>query len=114
MKPFAGFEAKILTAFTAAVLVVAGLTAANWTLQRNASEAAVWVDHTREVLDYLVEPAFASTFTVLPENLSKAFLLSTVATMFRGFHLQAFHARELRLRISRIGRRKLRQLRQLV
>src|SRR3990172_755595 len=44
----------------------------------------------REVLDYLVEPAFASTFTVLPENLSKAFLLSTVATMFRGFRLQAF------------------------
>jgi len=44
----------------------------------------------REVLDYLVEPAFASTFTVLPERLSKAFLLSTVATMFRGFRLQAF------------------------
>jgi len=44
----------------------------------------------REVLDYLVEPAFASTFTVLPENLSKAFLLSTVATMSRGFRLQAF------------------------
>ncbi|HLA18421.1 MAG TPA: FAD-dependent oxidoreductase, partial [Dehalococcoidia bacterium] len=44
----------------------------------------------REVLDHLVEPAFASTFTVLPENLSKAFLLSTVATMFRGFRLQAF------------------------
>jgi len=45
----------------------------------------------REVLDYLVEPAFASTFTVLPENLSKAFLLSTVATMFGGFRLQAFN-----------------------
>ena len=44
----------------------------------------------REVLNYLVEPAFASTFTVLPENISKAFLLSTVATMFRGFRLQAF------------------------
>src|SRR3990172_6126514 len=45
----------------------------------------------REVLDYLVEPAFASTFTVLPENLSKAFLLSTVAAMFGGFRLQAFN-----------------------
>jgi oxygen-dependent protoporphyrinogen oxidase len=44
----------------------------------------------REVLDYLVEPAFASTFTVLPEDLSKAFLLSTIATMFHGFRLQAF------------------------
>src|SRR3972149_5061140 len=43
-----------------------------------------------EVLDYLVEPAFASTFTVLPENLSKAFLLTTVSTMFAGFRLQAF------------------------
>jgi len=44
----------------------------------------------QEVLDYLVDPAFASTFTVLPENLSKAFLLVTIATMLRGFRLQAF------------------------
>lgn len=43
-----------------------------------------------EVLDYLVEPAFASTFTVLPEKMSKAFMLSTVATMFRGFRLLSF------------------------
>jgi oxygen-dependent protoporphyrinogen oxidase len=44
----------------------------------------------QEVLDYLVDPAFASTFTALPENLSKAFLLVTIATMLRGFRLQAF------------------------
>jgi oxygen-dependent protoporphyrinogen oxidase len=42
------------------------------------------------VLDYLVDPAFASTFTVLPENLSKAFLLVTIATMLGGFRLEAF------------------------
>jgi len=44
----------------------------------------------QEVLDYLVDPAFASTFTVLPENLSKAFLLVTIATMLGGFRLQSF------------------------
>ncbi len=43
-----------------------------------------------EVLDYMIEPAFASTFTVLPENMSKAFLLSTLAYMFRGFRLLSF------------------------
>ena len=44
----------------------------------------------REVLDYMIEPAFASTFTVLPEKMSKAFLLTTIAYMFRGFRLLAF------------------------
>ncbi|MBI4517775.1 MAG: FAD-dependent oxidoreductase [Deltaproteobacteria bacterium] len=44
-----------------------------------------------EVLDYLIEPAFASTFTVLPENLSKAFLLAALKLFLGGFHLQAFH-----------------------
>jgi oxygen-dependent protoporphyrinogen oxidase len=43
-----------------------------------------------EVLDYLVEPAFASTFTVLPEAMSRAFLLSTIATLLRGFRLLSF------------------------
>jgi oxygen-dependent protoporphyrinogen oxidase len=43
-----------------------------------------------EVVDYLVEPAFAGTFTVLPENMSRAFLLSTIATLFRGFRLLSF------------------------
>ncbi len=43
-----------------------------------------------EVLDYLIEPAFASTFTVLPEELSKAFMLATVKLLVSGFHLRAF------------------------
>src|SRR3989304_4933855 len=42
---------------------------------RDSEDAASYVRRQfgREVLDHLVEPAFASTFTVLPENLSKAF-----------------------------------------
>jgi oxygen-dependent protoporphyrinogen oxidase len=44
----------------------------------------------REVLDYLIEPPFASTFTVLPENLSRAFVLATINYMFSGFRLSAF------------------------
>jgi hypothetical protein len=42
------------------------------------------------VLDYLIEPPFASTFTVLPENLSRAFVLATIHYMFSGFRLHAF------------------------
>jgi oxygen-dependent protoporphyrinogen oxidase len=45
----------------------------------------------REVLDYLIEPPFASTFTVLPEDLSRAFVLATIHYMFSGFRLSAFH-----------------------
>ena len=44
----------------------------------------------REVLDYIIEPPFASTFTVLPEHLSRAFVLATVQYMFSGFRLHAF------------------------
>ncbi|MEX1255106.1 MAG: NAD(P)/FAD-dependent oxidoreductase [Dehalococcoidia bacterium] len=45
----------------------------------------------REVLDYIIEPPFASTFTVLPENLSRAFVLATINYMFTsGFRLHAF------------------------
>ena len=44
----------------------------------------------REAVEYLVEPAFAGTFTVLPEEMSKAFLLSTVATVVSGFRLLSF------------------------
>jgi len=44
----------------------------------------------RETVDYLVEPAFAGTFTVLPEEMSKAFLLSTLATILKGFRLLSF------------------------
>ena len=54
--------------------------------------AAAYVERAlgREALDYLIEPAFASTFTVLPENMSKAFMLSTISTLFRGFRLLSF------------------------
>jgi oxygen-dependent protoporphyrinogen oxidase len=45
----------------------------------------------REVLDYVIEPPFASTFTVLPENLSRAFVLATINYMFfSAFRLHAF------------------------
>jgi protoporphyrinogen/coproporphyrinogen III oxidase len=44
----------------------------------------------REVLDYVIEPPFASTFTVLPENLSRAFVLATIKYMFSGFRLSSF------------------------
>lgn len=44
----------------------------------------------REVLDYIIEPPFASTFTVLPENLSRAFVLATIDYMFGGFRLSSF------------------------
>jgi len=53
LRLFPGFEAKVLTAFAAAAGVVLGLVATSWTLQRNAQEAAQWVEHTHEVLDYL-------------------------------------------------------------
>ncbi|TAK72422.1 MAG: FAD-dependent oxidoreductase [Dehalococcoidia bacterium] len=55
-------------------------SAADWVLRRFG----------REVLDYLIEPPFASTFTVLPENLSRAFVLATIQYMFSGFRLHAF------------------------
>lgn len=44
----------------------------------------------QDALDYMVEPAFAGTFTVLPENMSKAFMLSTISTLFKGFRLLSF------------------------
>ena len=47
------FEAKIRVAFTAAVLVVAGLTVATWKLANDATEAAGWVAHSNEVLRIL-------------------------------------------------------------
>jgi oxygen-dependent protoporphyrinogen oxidase len=56
------------------------------------ASAAEWVLRRfgREVLDYLIEPPFASTFTVLPEHLSRAFVLATIHYMFSGFRLHAF------------------------
>jgi oxygen-dependent protoporphyrinogen oxidase len=56
------------------------LSARDWALRRFG----------REVLDYVIEPPFASTFTVLPEQLSRAFVLATIAYMFGGFRLYAF------------------------
>jgi oxygen-dependent protoporphyrinogen oxidase len=56
------------------------VSAYEWTLRRFG----------REVLDYVIEPPFASTFTVLPENLSRAFVLATINYMFSGFRLYAF------------------------
>ncbi|MBI5289213.1 MAG: FAD-dependent oxidoreductase [Chloroflexi bacterium] len=55
-------------------------TAHDWALRR----------YGREVLNYIIEPPFASTFTVLPENLSRAFVLATIDYMFGGFRLSAF------------------------
>ena len=43
----------MLAAFTAAVLVVAGLTATTWRMAQNAADAAQSVAHTHEVLDRL-------------------------------------------------------------
>ena len=57
---------------------------------RNARDWAL-ARFGREVLDYVIEPPFASTFTVLPENLSRAFVLATIDYMFGGFRLSAFH-----------------------
>lgn len=56
-------------------------SAHDWALRR----------YGREVLDYVIEPPFASTFTVLPENLSRAFVLATIQYMFSGFRLSSFH-----------------------
>ncbi len=55
-------------------------SAHDWALRR----------YGREVLDYVIEPPFASTFTVLPENLSRAFVLATINYMFSGFRLSSF------------------------
>jgi oxygen-dependent protoporphyrinogen oxidase len=55
-------------------------SAQDWALRR----------YGREVLDYVIEPPFASTFTVLPDNLSRAFVLATINYMFSGFRLSAF------------------------
>lgn len=59
-------------------------------LDGESAQRYVMRNYGREVLDYLVEPAFASTFTVLPERMSSAFMLSTIATLMRGFTLLSF------------------------
>jgi oxygen-dependent protoporphyrinogen oxidase len=63
----------------------------------------------REVLDDIIEPAFASTFTALPENLSRAFVLATVHYMFTsGFGLYAFEGGNGLLTQSLASRLKVR------
>lgn len=53
LKLYSGFETKVLTAFAAAVLVVAGLAGTVWRMELSTKEAARWIAHTHEVLDNL-------------------------------------------------------------
>ncbi|MFZ3084290.1 EAL domain-containing protein [Rhodoferax ferrireducens] len=55
MKTRSSFETKVLAAFTAAVLVVAGLATTTWKVAQGAAEAAHRVAHTHEVLDSLAQ-----------------------------------------------------------
>jgi diguanylate cyclase (GGDEF)-like protein/PAS domain S-box-containing protein len=50
VKSGSSFEAKVLLAFSTAVLVVAGLSITTWKLAEDASETEHWVSHTHEVL----------------------------------------------------------------
>ena len=50
MKPNSSFEAKVLAAFAAAMLVVGLLAAATWKQSQNSTEAALHVAHTHDVL----------------------------------------------------------------
>lgn len=53
MKTHFSIENKVLAAFAAAVLVVAGLAATTWKVAQDAADAAQLVAHTHEVLDHL-------------------------------------------------------------
>lgn len=44
------FESKVLAAFIAAAVVVAGVTVMGWKLADDAEEATHWVAHTHQVL----------------------------------------------------------------
>jgi oxygen-dependent protoporphyrinogen oxidase len=61
-----------------------------WRLDNESAAAYTRRRFGEEVLDYMIEPAFAGTFTVLPEAMSKAFMLTTIASFLRGFRLLAF------------------------
>lgn len=63
MHRHSSFEAKIRVAFTAAVLVVAGLTVVTWKLANDATQAAGWVAHSHEVLRVLAR-ASADTLQI--------------------------------------------------
>ena len=47
------FETKVLAAFVAAMVVVAGFAMATWKVARDAAEAVQWVTHTHAVIDSL-------------------------------------------------------------
>lgn len=49
------FEAKVITSFIAAVLVVVSLSAATWRVAQDAAEAVHWVEHTHEVLNSVAQ-----------------------------------------------------------
>ena len=53
MKRRSGFEMKVLGAFAAAMLVVCVLAATTWKVASDANAAALWVEHTHEVLNSL-------------------------------------------------------------
>jgi diguanylate cyclase (GGDEF)-like protein/PAS domain S-box-containing protein len=50
VKSGSSFEAKVLLAFSTAVLVVAGLSITTWKMAEDAAETERWVSHTHEVL----------------------------------------------------------------
>ena len=50
MKTLSDFESKILASFSAALLVVVGLSATTWKLANDAAVAATWVENTHKVL----------------------------------------------------------------
>ena len=53
VKTHSSFETKVLAAFIAAMLVVAGLVAASWKMAHDATDAARWITHTHQVIDNL-------------------------------------------------------------
>jgi CHASE3 domain sensor protein len=53
VKLLASFESKVLAAFTAAMLVVATLTALAWVVSNDSAEASRWIAHTQEVFTSL-------------------------------------------------------------
>ncbi len=54
MTPGFSFEARVLAALFAALVVVMGLTGVTWRMASDAVDAERWVAHTHEVLDSLV------------------------------------------------------------
>lgn len=63
MKLHSSFEAKVLTTYAVAVLIVLGLALTTGKLARDATKASEWVTHTHEVLSDLAQ-ARASTVQI--------------------------------------------------